>query len=189
MCTGDRGENGFIEEYTCQIQGRPNRAVVTVKRNTVGNAQHLVLKPGAGPSDLRLAISVAFRQQVSAEIQFAMEPDGKRAMTSRHRSKTTGEPGDLGRDRESALHCVPESVHPDAGGRHGARPGLSVRSMVPIRLRIEHPCYLEDAQKDLPERASEVLEQIKELQRMRDMGISDPHEGPGRCSSRGSGRR
>jgi hypothetical protein len=41
--TGDYGENGFIEEYTCNIQGAPTRVVVTVKRNAAGKAQHLVV--------------------------------------------------------------------------------------------------------------------------------------------------
>ena len=41
--TGDYGANGFIEEYTCQIQGEPTSVVVTVKRNTDGKAQHLVV--------------------------------------------------------------------------------------------------------------------------------------------------
>jgi hypothetical protein len=41
--TGDYGENGFLEEYTCKIQGEPTRVVVTVKRNAAGQAQHLVV--------------------------------------------------------------------------------------------------------------------------------------------------
>jgi hypothetical protein len=41
--TGDYGDNGFLEEYTCQIQGEPTSVVVTVKRNTDGKAQHLVV--------------------------------------------------------------------------------------------------------------------------------------------------
>jgi hypothetical protein len=31
--TGDYGDNGFLEEYTCRIQGEPTSVVVTVKRN------------------------------------------------------------------------------------------------------------------------------------------------------------
>ncbi|HEU5256237.1 MAG TPA: hypothetical protein VFU28_09615 [Vicinamibacterales bacterium] len=34
--TGDYGDNGFLEEYTCQIQGEPTSVVVTVKRNAAG---------------------------------------------------------------------------------------------------------------------------------------------------------
>jgi hypothetical protein len=41
--TGDYGDNGFLEEYTCQIQGEPTSVVVTVKRNAEGKAQHLVV--------------------------------------------------------------------------------------------------------------------------------------------------
>jgi len=41
--TGDYGANGFIEEYTCRIQGEPTSVVVTVKRNPDGKAQHLVV--------------------------------------------------------------------------------------------------------------------------------------------------
>ncbi len=41
--TGDYGDTGFIEEYTCRIQGEPTSVVVTVKRNAAGKAQHLVV--------------------------------------------------------------------------------------------------------------------------------------------------
>lgn len=41
--TGDYGENGFIEEYTCLIKGEPTRVVVTVTRNAEGKAQRLVV--------------------------------------------------------------------------------------------------------------------------------------------------
>lgn len=41
--TGEYGETGFLEEYTCEIQGEPTRVVVTVKRNAAGKAQHLVV--------------------------------------------------------------------------------------------------------------------------------------------------
>ena len=41
--TGDYGDNGFLEEYTCRIQGEPTRVVVTVKRNAAGQAEHLVV--------------------------------------------------------------------------------------------------------------------------------------------------
>ena len=41
--TGDYGENGFLEEYTCDIDGHPTHVVVTVKRNAAGKAQHLVV--------------------------------------------------------------------------------------------------------------------------------------------------
>ena len=41
--TGDYGDNGFLEEYTCAIHGEPTRVVVTVKRNAAGKTQHLVV--------------------------------------------------------------------------------------------------------------------------------------------------
>jgi len=41
--TGDYGDNGFLEEYTCNIQGQSTRVVVTVKRNAAGQCQHLVV--------------------------------------------------------------------------------------------------------------------------------------------------
>lgn len=41
--TGDYGDDGFLEEYTCQIKGQPTRVVVTVKRNAEGKARQLVV--------------------------------------------------------------------------------------------------------------------------------------------------
>jgi hypothetical protein len=41
--TGDYGADGFLEEYTCKIQGEPTSVVVTVKRNAAGECQHLVV--------------------------------------------------------------------------------------------------------------------------------------------------
>jgi hypothetical protein len=41
--TGDYGDKGFLEEYTCQIQGEPTSVVVTVTRNAAGQAQRLVV--------------------------------------------------------------------------------------------------------------------------------------------------
>lgn len=40
---GDYGDNGFLEEYSCQIHGEPTRVVVTVHRNAAGKAQRLVV--------------------------------------------------------------------------------------------------------------------------------------------------
>jgi hypothetical protein len=34
--TGDYGHNGFLEEYTCEIQGEPTRVVVTVSATPPG---------------------------------------------------------------------------------------------------------------------------------------------------------
>ena len=41
--TGDYGDNGFLEDYTSQVQGEPIRVIVTVTRNTAGKAQHIVV--------------------------------------------------------------------------------------------------------------------------------------------------
>jgi len=41
--TGNYGDNGFLEEYTCHIQGQPTSVVVTVKRNAAGKTQHIVV--------------------------------------------------------------------------------------------------------------------------------------------------
>src|SRR5271165_6644638 len=41
--TGNYGDDGFLEEYTCCIQGEPTSVVVTVKRNAAGKAQHIVV--------------------------------------------------------------------------------------------------------------------------------------------------
>ena len=41
--TGNYGDKGFIEEYTCLIQGAPTSAVVTVTRNATGKAQQIVV--------------------------------------------------------------------------------------------------------------------------------------------------
>jgi hypothetical protein len=41
--TGDHGDKGFLEEYTCLTQGAPTSAVVTVTRNAAGKAQHIVV--------------------------------------------------------------------------------------------------------------------------------------------------
>jgi hypothetical protein len=40
---GDYGDHGFLEEYTCQIRGEPTSVVVTVTRNSAGQAQRLVV--------------------------------------------------------------------------------------------------------------------------------------------------
>lgn len=40
---GDYGDNGYLEEYTCQIRGEPTRVVVVVKRNAAGKAQHIAV--------------------------------------------------------------------------------------------------------------------------------------------------
>ena len=41
--TGDYGDTGFLEDYTCQIRGEPTSVVVTVARNAEGRAQHIVV--------------------------------------------------------------------------------------------------------------------------------------------------
>jgi len=41
--TGDYGDNGFLEDYTSQVQGEPLSVIVTVSRNAAGKAQHVVV--------------------------------------------------------------------------------------------------------------------------------------------------
>jgi hypothetical protein len=41
--TGDYGDNGFLEDYTCQIRGQRTSVVVTVTRNAERKAQHIVV--------------------------------------------------------------------------------------------------------------------------------------------------
>src|SRR5262249_58872351 len=41
--TGGYGDNGFLEDYTSQVQGEPLSVIVTVTRNTAGKAQHVVV--------------------------------------------------------------------------------------------------------------------------------------------------
>ena len=41
--TGNYGDNGFLEDYTSQVQGQPLKVIVTVTRNAAGKAQHLVV--------------------------------------------------------------------------------------------------------------------------------------------------
>jgi hypothetical protein len=52
---GDYGDNGFLEEYTTQIQGMPTSVVVTVARNVAGQAQHIVVNHRPRSSVLLLA--------------------------------------------------------------------------------------------------------------------------------------
>lgn len=40
---GDYGNNGFLEEYSCVIRGRPTRVIVSVHRNAAGKAQALAV--------------------------------------------------------------------------------------------------------------------------------------------------
>jgi hypothetical protein len=40
---GPYGDNGFLEDYTTQVHGKPVGVVVTVTRNAAGEAQHIVV--------------------------------------------------------------------------------------------------------------------------------------------------
>ena len=40
---GDYGDNGFLEEYSCLIRGRPTRVIVSVHRNAAGKAHALAV--------------------------------------------------------------------------------------------------------------------------------------------------
>jgi hypothetical protein len=41
--TGEYGDNGFLEDYSCQVEGEPVNVIVTVTRNAAGKAQHIVV--------------------------------------------------------------------------------------------------------------------------------------------------
>jgi hypothetical protein len=41
--TGDYGDDGFLEDYTTQLDGEHLGVVVTVTRNAAGKAQHIVV--------------------------------------------------------------------------------------------------------------------------------------------------
>jgi hypothetical protein len=41
--TGGYGDNGFLEDYTSQVQGQPLSVIVTVTRNAAGKAQQVVV--------------------------------------------------------------------------------------------------------------------------------------------------
>ena len=41
--TGHYGDDGFLEDYTSQVQGEPLKVIVTVTRNAAGKAQHIVV--------------------------------------------------------------------------------------------------------------------------------------------------
>jgi hypothetical protein len=53
--TGNYGDNGFLEEYTCKLHGEPTSVVVTVKPNAAGKAQHLVVNHRPRSSVLHFA--------------------------------------------------------------------------------------------------------------------------------------
>jgi hypothetical protein len=40
---GKYGDNGFLEDYSCNIHGQPTKVIVTVTLNADGKAQHLVV--------------------------------------------------------------------------------------------------------------------------------------------------
>ena len=81
--TGDYGDNGFLEEYTCRILGEPTSVVVTVKRNAAGKAQHLVVNH-------RPRSSVLLFARVMGE-KYAGTPLAKYFITSESRVPTTRE--------------------------------------------------------------------------------------------------
>jgi len=52
---GDYGDNGYLEEYTVLVRGKPTGVVVTVTRNAGGEAQHLVVNHRPRSSVLLIA--------------------------------------------------------------------------------------------------------------------------------------
>ena len=53
--TGAYGDGGYIEEYSTDIRGHPTRVVVTVARNTAGQAKHIVVNHRPRSSVLLIA--------------------------------------------------------------------------------------------------------------------------------------
>jgi len=66
--TGDYGDNGFLEEYTCRIQGEPTSVVVTVKRNAAGKAEQLVVNHRPRSSVLLFASPLTPHRRASSGI-------------------------------------------------------------------------------------------------------------------------
>src|SRR5215204_6386300 len=75
--TGDYGEDGFLEEYTCEILGEPTSVVVTVKRNAEGKAQHLVVNHRPRSSVLRFAGVRGEMYAGTSLAQYFIPPDAR----------------------------------------------------------------------------------------------------------------
>jgi hypothetical protein len=73
--TGDYGDNGFLEEYTCDILGEPTSVVVTVKRNADGKAQHLVVNHRPRSSVLRFAQAMGEFYAGTSMAQYFITPE------------------------------------------------------------------------------------------------------------------
>jgi hypothetical protein len=73
---GDFGDDGFLEEYTCEIHGAPTSAVVTIHRNAAGDAQSIVVNHRPRSSVLLFARLMAekYAGTPMAEFFVAREP-------------------------------------------------------------------------------------------------------------------
>ena len=77
--TGDYGDDGFLEEYTCRIKGEPTRVVVTVKRNADGKARQLVVNHRPRSSVLLFARVMAEKYAGSPMADYFIASDSARA--------------------------------------------------------------------------------------------------------------
>ena len=73
--TGDYGDDGFLEEYTCLIKGEPTSAVVTVKRNAAGKAQHIVVNHRPRSSVLLFARAMGEKYAGTPLEKYFITPD------------------------------------------------------------------------------------------------------------------
>jgi len=73
---GDYGDNGFIEQYSCDILGHPTRVVVTVARNDEGKAQSLAVlhRPRQSVLVFSHAMYEKFKGTPIAELFLAEQP-------------------------------------------------------------------------------------------------------------------
>jgi len=71
---GDYGENGFLEDYTASVRGKPIGNVVLITRNTAGQAQHIV-------ANYRPRSNILLLSRLVGE-HFAGTPSGKYFATS-----------------------------------------------------------------------------------------------------------
>jgi hypothetical protein len=73
--TGDYGDKGFIEEYTCLILGAPTSAVVTVTRNVAGKAQHIVVNHRPRSSVLLFARAMGEKYAGTSLAKYFLTPE------------------------------------------------------------------------------------------------------------------
>jgi len=73
--TGDYGENSFIEEYACEIEGEPTSVVVVVHRNDAGKATELVVNHRPRNSLLLFSRSMSKKFAGTPQAKFFLTSD------------------------------------------------------------------------------------------------------------------